>query len=481
MLNKNVLKAFTATVLSHRFDNPQPIPKFHEELWEMCTSSDKYVAIAAPRGHAKSTSVTHAYTLASVLFREKSFVVLIANTESQVVAFLQDIKLELQENEELQELFGLNPELVKSRETELIGEFDDGSQFRILAKSSGSEIRGTKWRNKRPDLIICDDLEDTETVYNEDRRNKFRNWFYADVLPSISDTGCVRVVGTVLHMDSLLERLLQDPNWRTERYRAHSSDFSELLWPEKFSKEKLETIRNMYIRQGNPEKYAQEYLNDPIENDAAYFRKEDFIDLNSYPEMLSGNKVRYMAVDFAISQKTRSDYTAIVIVGVNETGHLIVEDVRKGRWDGKEIIDEIFNSYQAWSPELVLLEEGIIRHALGPFLMEEMGRRGIYIPVEKIKPSNDKLVRGRSFQSRMRARTVLFDKEASWYPSLELTMRRFPFDTHDDEVDALSLIGLYLQHIVTANSLEQDEEEQYMRSVKLTYRARSGRSKWTGY
>ena len=36
--------------LKARYDNPQPTPAFHHNLWEECCSDDPYVALAAPRG-----------------------------------------------------------------------------------------------------------------------------------------------------------------------------------------------------------------------------------------------------------------------------------------------------------------------------------------------------------------------------------------------------------------------------------------------
>lgn len=55
---------------------------------------------------------------------------------------------------------------------------EDGHMFRIT-KGAEQKIRGLKWNNKRPDLIICDDLENDEIVLNKERRAKFKRWFYA--------------------------------------------------------------------------------------------------------------------------------------------------------------------------------------------------------------------------------------------------------------------------------------------------------------
>ena len=49
-LTAETIRGFVGTCLIKRFDDASQIPKFHEEMWELCTSDSKFVAIAAPRG-----------------------------------------------------------------------------------------------------------------------------------------------------------------------------------------------------------------------------------------------------------------------------------------------------------------------------------------------------------------------------------------------------------------------------------------------
>src|ERR1700743_2875436 len=111
-LNAQVVAGFVGSVLAPKCEYSLASPEFHTEMWELCTSTNKYVAIAAPRGHAKSTAVTLGYGLATLLFRERKFMILVSDTESQSSLFLGNIKQQLQENEQLIDLFGVkrNPE-----------------------------------------------------------------------------------------------------------------------------------------------------------------------------------------------------------------------------------------------------------------------------------------------------------------------------------------------------------------------------------
>jgi len=89
-LTADLIYGFAGSLLSSRYDEPAPTPQCHREWWELCCSDYKRVAIAAPRGHAKSTAITKSYTLASVLFRDRQFVLVVSDTYKQAVLFRRD-------------------------------------------------------------------------------------------------------------------------------------------------------------------------------------------------------------------------------------------------------------------------------------------------------------------------------------------------------------------------------------------------------
>lgn len=499
-----MVAGFVGSILAPTFEDSCASPSFHQEVWDLCCSENRFVAIAAPRGHAKSTAVTLGYGLATLLFRERKFMLLVSDTEAQASLFLGNIKNTLQNNEQLIELFGLKKnsqglvQFVKDSETDIVVEFNDGHRFRIIAKGAEQKLRGLLWNNSRPDIIIGDDMENDELVMNKERRDKFRKWFTNALLPCRSDKGIIRLVGTILHMDSMLENLMpkrydkatvEEPlrwystkrtMWKSVKYRAHTDDFSQLLWPQKKSPEEFKMLRSEAVRIGNPDGYSQEYLNIPIDESSTYFKRADFLPLRDAD---TSRPVRYyITADLAISDKETADYSVFVVGAVDEDKRIQIRNVIRERMDGREIVDCILALQKLYEPEAIGIEEMQVSKAIGPFLREEMIKNNNYITLYPLKHGGkDKITRARSIQARMRAQGCKFDKQGDWYQTFEDELMRFPRDKHDDQVDAFSYLGLMLDKIIEAPTKEELEEDAYQEEYMDSGLGDEGRSETTGY
>jgi predicted phage terminase large subunit-like protein len=455
------------------------------------------VAISAPRAHAKSTACTLTYLLACLVFREREYALLISDTVSQASQFLADVKKELLGNEKLSQLFGIK-EFEKDTEDDVIVRCEDGHQFRITARGSEQKLRGLKWNNKRPDLIVCDDLENDEIVMNPDRREKFKRWFYGALIPCKSVHGIIRIVGTILHEDSLLNNLMpkefdkwtrksalktwseKKGPWLALKYKAHNEDFTEFLWPERYSKEWFLAKKEDYFDMGIPDVYSQEFLNEPIDESIAFYKKADMIGLHGEEKKQRLNY--YITADLAISEKETADYTVFLVAGVDENKMIQVRNVIRGRMDGREIVDMILTLQKQYQPELFGIEEMQVSRAIGPFLREEMIKTGVYPNLYLLQhKGKDKMARARSMQARLRAHTVRFDKSGDWYAQFEEELSKFPRSTRDDQVDAFSYLGLMLDSLVEAPTQAEQEDEEYEYELRNSGWSDSGRNAITGY
>lgn len=493
------VRGLSETVLSQNFEDAVDTPDFHMELWDLCCSDDPKVAVGAPRGHAKSTSVTHSYVIACLVMRERRFVLIVSDTEEQSAEFIGDIKREFSDNELLRDLYGIES-LVRDQTTDAIVKFRDGHMCRIIGKGSEQKVRGRKWRGTRPDLIVCDDLENEELVSSALRREKLKKWFFGSVLPVGSSGAKIRVVGTIMHFDSLLNNLVipKDADgstttyeegvdrtplrdlyrgaWVSAIYRAHpsESDFSEVLWPDRVPEEKLRSIQQDYIRQGMPEVYAAEYLNNPISTENAFFREQDFLPIENFKSEWG----RYGSADLAISERNRAAFTVIYAGGPGDDRVLEVRDRRKGRWSSDKIIEEIFSVVVRWGIRDFFLESENIAKAIGPQIYEEMRRRSVYFTIHPMQPSKDKQQRASPLQAMMRAGMVRFDTGSDWYADCRNELLRFPKGPFKDDADALGLLAAGIQLMVEPSTPAEMAEEEYEEEY---YNMGFGRNAYTGY
>jgi predicted phage terminase large subunit-like protein len=512
-LTPEVIEGFVKACLWPSFSSPAQIPDFHKELWELCCSSAPLVAIAAPRGHAKSTAISFSYVLAAALFRQAKYIILISDTEGQAVQFLGDIKKELLLNEDLRALFGVK-EFEKETESDIIVRMDDGHRFRITAKGSEQRIRGSKWNGQRPDLIIGDDLENDEIVMNDERREKFRNWLIAAVLPSRDPVkGKVRLVGTILHLDSFLARVVplegfrnsivdgfkvtaasKGAIWKGVLYKAHLGNNpyeitgpKDILWNSRFTKEHFISEYESAKEVGNQDKYFQEYLNKPLDESMAVFRKSDFVTATDeeLQNIANGRMplLYYIGGDLAITQDRKSDYTVFHVVGMNSEGIMYHIDTIRDRLGPKEIVDTLIALQQRYQPQWVAMEKEQIARTLMAYIHDAMLRTGIFINfVPDLVAHTDKRARAASIIARFRAKGIRFDKNAPYFPTLEAELLSFDRGIKDDQVDAYSCIGLGLNKMNHAQTYESILEDDLLEQEKEhTLGADGGRSIICGY
>lgn len=504
-LDSSLIEGFASSCLVKYFDNPSPFENFHREWWGLCCSEDKFVAICAPRAHSKSTTITVVYTLTAMLFRNRKYGLIVADTESQAALFLGQIKQMIMDSKEIHALFDLEmdvdgePKFEKDTETDIIVKFKDGGSFRIIAKGAEQKLRGLLWDGSRPDLILIDDLMNEELVMNKARRDKLRRWVYGSLIPCRSEDGIIRFVGTPMNMDDPLESLMPKETardtivtplktwskrkigmWQSVKYRAHSRDYSELLWPSRKTVAEFKQLRHDFETQGIPEVYSCEYLCNPVDDSIRFFRKQDFV--NQVPEDKKKEKNYYVTADLAISEKDRADYSVFIVAGMDQDGILHFEHLIRERMDSLMIVETIFALQRSHNVVAFGIEDMMITKSIGPFLNREMQERGVYPNIIGMSPyRSDKMTRARSIQARMRAGAVKFDMTADWWPIYEEEMMQFPRSKHDDCVDATSYMGLLLDKLTEGRTEAETEEQEYEDFKQDLAMAFGGMNPTTGY
>ncbi|KAA8750299.1 phage terminase large subunit [Paenibacillus sp. UASWS1643] len=369
------------------------------------TTNDK-VAVAAPRSHAKSTYLSKGFPLREIAYRKRKYEIIISDTPTVSSGNLDWIAMQLKSNVKLRADFGplLSPkqqENPKDNSSEFIAwePREDGTKkllTKVEAASTGQALRGRNWNGVRPDLIVCDDLEDARPGGNAstpDLRKKLRDWFAQTVVPLGDPKGkrtAFVYMGTTVHHEALLVDVLYNrADFKSRIYRAvidwpermdlweacrlvykdpdrpkeeRAKDAVELyeanreemergvsvLWPE------AQPIwRLMKFKWDNGSKaFNTEYQNNPVDEESMVFNPESFTYWDGKTELdaiLRESDV-YTGVDFAMG-KQRGDYSAIVTIARHKkTGTKYVIDAYGERVKPDEFIRVIVEKVVRFQP-----------------------------------------------------------------------------------------------------------------------------------
>ena len=186
------------------------------QMIDIIDSGAPRIAIAAPRGLGKTTTLKYGVVGRKILFRMVRYVVYITNSGDNAITHTEGIKAELLSNETVRKFFG--PINAKSLESaNLDDRFSKKSWVTnggtlVLPRGWRQQVRGLVYGKNRPDLIIIDDYEDKDEIQNDEIRAKMKERFLSDVMKCISryDKNYQFIyVDTLKHEDSLLQDLLE--------------------------------------------------------------------------------------------------------------------------------------------------------------------------------------------------------------------------------------------------------------------------------
>lgn len=295
-----------------------PTADFQKEIFAITEDENtKLAVIVAFRGSGKSTIMTMSYPLWAVLGKQqRKCVVIISQTQQQARTHFANIKRELEGNELLRT--DLGPFQEEAEEwgsySLIIPRFD----AKIVAVSSEQSIRGIRHGATRPDLIICDDVEDLNSVKTRESRNRNHDWFTGEIMPLGDKNTRVLMVGNLLHEDSLLMRVKEiiDKKEISAKYREYPiyDDEKRILWPGKYqSMEEIESERKLNTDDRN---WQREYRLKIISGFDQIVKREWIHYYDNLPRPVYGTETEYVGtitgVDLAISEKETADYTAMV-------------------------------------------------------------------------------------------------------------------------------------------------------------------------
>lgn len=418
---------------------------FQKEIFRL-TEDDSIdnLFIVAFRGSSKSTIITTSYSIWSVLGRRrKKCVVILGQTKAQAKHHLMNIKAELEDNQLLRSDLGpFNEESDEWGATSLV--FPQLGA-RITIASMEQSIRGLRQRQDRPDLIICDDIEDIGSCKTREGRDKTYQWFMGEIKPLRDIHTHTVVVGNLLHQDSLMMRLKKDILEHRLRgvFREYPliDEHGSCLWKGKFPTD--ESLQYFKLNAGNESAWQREYLLRIIPDDDQVVHLEWIHYFDTLPDPnLESNRYRYAAIgiDLALLIKETADYTAMVAVRVygygNDMKIYVLQNPVNERMEFPDTV-----------PRVETLSDSIDIGKKAKIYVEHVGYQ-LSLAQQLLKngyPAEGVSVNGQDKRFRLSVQTpaiqvgqVLFAPKGNELLIQQLT--GFGSEKHDDLVDAFTLV-----------------------------------------
>lgn len=433
------------------------------------------VAIAAPRGHAKSTTITFKDSLHAIVYGYKHYILILSDSSEQAEVFLGDLRGELEDNDAIRADFG---DLKGDRFWTNAG-FLTSTGIKVEGIGSGKKIRGRRHKQWRPDLIVLDDIENDTNINTPEQRAKLANWFNKAVSSAGARYTDILYVGTVLHYDSLLCKVMSKPDYRSVKYQAvvrwaerddlwdawrqiytdlanpeHQADaltfFTDnraemlagtlVLWEAKNSYYKLMQEK---ISLGDAA-FNSEYQNDPLDPSTCLFSEATMTFYDDAPPDFADRRFAFFgANDPSLGKNARADTSSLFAIALDTaTGLLYVveADISK-RTPDRIIVDAIGmeqrlraiyrHGFRAFGVENVQFQS-----FFAEVMARESARLGVYLPVVQIPSLLPKQVRIESLVPFVTNGYIRFSKK---HRELLKQMYEFPMGANDDGPDGLEM------------------------------------------
>jgi len=307
------------------------------------------------------------------------------------------------------------------------------------------------------DLIIADDLVARENVSTREQRQKVKDYINS-LFALLEPNGELWVVGTRWSMDDAYGDLIEEGIWDVLIRGAYTdATRSAPIFPEKFTLEKLQALRNKL----GPTLFASWYLNDPISQEAADFKKEwikYYAPGTPHPDSL------YLSIDPAHSLSRDADYSAFVVAGMFKDRRIRVVDFVRRRVVPSELVSIVFELVKKWRLKRVGIETFAFQKTLKYEIERRQRETGIFFGIDELRigrtGSGEKTI---NKEERIRSLQPLFEQGLielrGDMSDLVDELLSFPRGKYDDLIDALSRC---IQFLIPSVGTKAAEDEKYM-------------------
>jgi hypothetical protein len=371
-------------LFEHR--HPNKTPDFHGDIIDVWHDHTKArVSIQAFRGGAKSTVGCEEATIIMALLGVFKNGLIIGERYDRAVERLDAIKYEIENNEAIHEIFGdCKGKIWKEGKIELA----NGTVIQAVGR--GQSMRGSKHRDQRPDYCVGDDIEDMDSVRTEEAKKATLAWFMSVVMPALDKNNhLIRIVGTPLETNSLMETLVDDSGWDGLRFPIESVNAEGErvpTWPDRFPLEDIDKIKESFERMGLLLEYGREYMCEARSGETRIFT-QDMVKVE--PKIKKWEAVYAMFDPARTVNKDKSDHTGMAVW--SWVGHeLRIWEASGHFWMPDELVKDMFRVNETYNPVVIGVEKtGLNEWVMQP-IRQEISKSGVLLPIRAMDAPRDR-------------------------------------------------------------------------------------------
>jgi len=418
-----------------------------EKLEAVSRGEIKRLGLFLPPGSAKSTYASILYPPWHLSKHPEASIIAASHTAELAEKWGRKVRNLVSEHQE-------TLEVAISDDNKAAGRWETSDGGEYFAAGVGGSITG-----RRADLAIIDDpIRSREDADSLRVRTAQWDWYQFDLLTRLKPNAAIVLIQTRWHEDDLAGRILAtESGWDVVSIpmEAEPNDplgrpAGSLLWPEWFTPEMLAQAKR------DTRVWSALYQQRPTPEEGAYFKADWLRPCQKLPPRES--LYVYGASDYAVTDKG-GDYTVHIVIGIDPDDRLYVLDLWRGQTDSFVWIEAWCDLVKKWEPMEWAEEGGQIRGSVGPFLERMARERRAYTFRRQFPSKVDKATRAQSMRGRMAMGGLYLPMDAPWRAAFESEILRFPAGVHDDQVDALGLLGMLLD-VIQAPMIPEAEKKR---------------------
>ena len=356
-----------------------PYPPFYKQVWahilaRLHSLGPQEVfrfALGLPRGHVKTTIIKLLVVYLVIHDYDISFILVVCATEDLAENFLSDVS-DILSSDIITQLYGSwNTALLRDTKKLKTALFN-GKNIILAAIGAGTSTRGLNLQNRRPQLIICDDVQTKENDESDAERNKLMKWLIGTLFKSRSKTkkSSIIYIGNMYSTDCILYQFSTNPHWTSLITGAILADGSA-LWAELNSIETLIEEYNHDNELGLGSIWFAEVQNDPIGAGSGLLEYGEQIVISPANETfeLDNYPIRWLCIDPAGLKKTSDDNVigAHCLMEEDTIGSFFIDN---GKFNPEQVILKALTACQHYSIPIIFVESNAYQTTL-VFWMEK--------------------------------------------------------------------------------------------------------------